>query len=357
MGPTPPHGRRHRRHHDPAAPSGPESDRPRPSTPLLATPPVTPPHTPSEHAATHDADLHGDRLVADTTAGGNAAVAPAATMPEPLGDPERRSTPVRQLQPLHHAALVGDLAQVQALVAAGADVNAKNERGFTPVLCACVGGRCDIIRFLVNQAGADIHAANTRGVTPLLAAARWGHTDAVDLLFLCGADADAARADAQGTTPLHEAAAGGHLAMAVKLCGLGAPVNCVTAQGVTPLNLAAERGYVELAQYLLTEGADVDLADCKTGDTALHRAARAGEFSMVRLLLQHRAQPQARNAEGLRAIDVATDPTVRAILAAARPYVPPLERLCLSAARLHWGRYSEAVRDSLPSPLFHALEH
>ena len=86
--------------------------------------------------------------------------------------------PQARWQALHLAALTGDLENVRALLPAAAEaagggggdeVNVRNERGYTPLMCASIGGRCDVLAFLLAR-GADVHVANDRGVTPLLAA-------------------------------------------------------------------------------------------------------------------------------------------------------------------------------------------
>lgn len=70
-------------------------------------------------------------------------------------------------QPLHLAAAANDLQTVQRLLAGGADVNAKDAAGDTPLLKAADGLHLDVIRLLVG-ARADVNTRNTRDETALL---------------------------------------------------------------------------------------------------------------------------------------------------------------------------------------------
>jgi ankyrin repeat protein len=90
------------------------------------------------------------------------------------------------------AAHAGDLAQVQRLLAAGADVNARDENGWSPLMQACYNaelkhGHADIVQALID-AGADIEAPIGYGVRPLMLAAGYGETAVVEALLKAGAD-------------------------------------------------------------------------------------------------------------------------------------------------------------------------
>jgi ankyrin repeat protein len=67
--------------------------------------------------------------------------------------------------PLHYAALYGTPAIIQALLAAGADVMARNELGWTPLHRAAVSGTPASVQALL-AAGADGKAKNKEGKTP-----------------------------------------------------------------------------------------------------------------------------------------------------------------------------------------------
>ena len=81
--------------------------------------------------------------------------------------------------PLHEAASEGHTDVVIALIAAGADVNAQNERGYTPLHWAADRGHTETVRALIDS-GADVNLADNSGWTPLHPAASSGHTETVE---------------------------------------------------------------------------------------------------------------------------------------------------------------------------------
>jgi ankyrin repeat protein len=90
------------------------------------------------------------------------------------------------------AAYAGDLEQVKQLLAAGADVNATDETGWTALMKACYNaeqkrGFADVVQVLID-AGANIEAPIGYGVRPLMLAAGYGETAVVDALLKAGAD-------------------------------------------------------------------------------------------------------------------------------------------------------------------------
>jgi ankyrin repeat protein len=76
-------------------------------------------------------------------------------------------------RPLHWAAYQDDLAKVDQLIRAGANVNAANDIGATPLWAASVNGSAPIVTRLLD-AGAKPDAALLTGESPLMAAARAG---------------------------------------------------------------------------------------------------------------------------------------------------------------------------------------
>jgi rhodanese-related sulfurtransferase len=89
--------------------------------------------------------------------------------------------------PLMRASHKGDGAAVRMLIAAGAQLDARDADGNNALWLACVGKHLDIIDMLID-AGVDIGNRNDNGATPLMYAASSGNAAVVDRLLVHGAD-------------------------------------------------------------------------------------------------------------------------------------------------------------------------
>ncbi|HUT52061.1 MAG TPA: ankyrin repeat domain-containing protein [bacterium] len=113
---------------------------------------------------------------------------------------------------------------------------------------------CDVRQCLdLLDRGADVNAADEDGCTPLIWAALSGKRETVELLIARGGDVNCK--DSDGQTPLHIAATTGDVAMARLLIEKGADVNARDYFGITPLRSAA----------LNEDSAMVDLLSSKGG--------------------------------------------------------------------------------------------
>src|SRR5262245_6342734 len=136
------------------------------------------------------------------------------------------------------------------------------------------------IRTLLDN-GADVNARDAKGNTPLILASLYASPECVQLLIEKGADANAA--NMAGATPLIRAATS--YVKARLLVAAGANVRVRTALGNTPLLLAARRaGNSRTVQLLLERGADATEPNA-AGLSPILSGAASGDLKTVRLLL------------------------------------------------------------------------
>ncbi len=138
---------------------------------------------------------------------------------------------------LHEAAAVGSLSATELILRIGADPDARDGGGHTPLYC--LGNECgverggDVVRALVH-AGADVNAHDgVKHCTPLHMAARRGTLAIAEALLDCGANIEAR--DSVGDTPLRRAVNCGKLALASLLLARGADARSVGSKGATPI--------------------------------------------------------------------------------------------------------------------------
>jgi hypothetical protein len=142
---------------------------------------------------------------------------------------------------LQAAVSSNDPAMAKVLLAAGANVNAKDAAHETPLHDAAVKGRTGVAKVLL-AAGADVNARDEDGYTPLHSAAIWGHLELARMLVAAGADVNAP--DRNRETPLHLVASRRVPPLAVYadvtrlLLDAGARPNVKAADGSTPLSRA-----------------------------------------------------------------------------------------------------------------------
>jgi ankyrin repeat protein len=152
--------------------------------------------------------------------------------------------------------------------------------------------------------GADVNAPDKRGWTPLLHAAVRGKTECAAVLIAKGAKLDPR--DSTQKTPLHYAADRGYLELAKLLVESGADLSAKDDESWTPLHNAAEKDRVDVAAYLIAKGAVVD-APSRRGGTPLHEAAASASADMIKLLLKSAADKSIKASNGKIPLDYAVE--------------------------------------------------
>jgi ankyrin repeat protein len=190
---------------------------------------------------------------------------------------------------------------VALLIEKGADVNAANAAGATALIRAATS--YEKARLLVD-AGAEVRVRTALGNTPLtLAARRAGNSRTVRLLLERGADATAH--NNAGISPVLAGAAGGDVGTVRLLLDAGAkaddfpisdqPAVAGVAAGMrTPLMWAAYHNNVPLARLLLERGADPNQATYF--GSPLSQACWSNSLEAAAFLIAHGANVNGRDA-------------------------------------------------------------
>jgi ankyrin repeat protein len=214
---------------------------------------------------------------------------------------------------------------VQLLLDSGADVNAQNEAGLTPLFYACQANDVGIATCLLNH-GAQPNIGDKSGTTPLHWALSYGLPTLAIHLIEKGANVNAINKK-YGETALMEAAAYNYHHSVALLIAKGAEVNIIARQSYSalsraagndrddirilallidqgaainddmafaPLMEAASNGNIRIATLLIEKGADVNAVSKRRGGiTALRDAVFACDMAMTRLLVAHGADVKA----------------------------------------------------------------
>ena len=135
-------------------------------------------------------------------------------------------------------------------------VNVKDEVfGETLLHWAVKWGSQAMMEFLIEQ-GADVNAVNKKGATPLFIASFHGDREAMSLLIEEGADVNAGKEGNLNSTPLHWAAFNGHTESVKLLLAGGADADIENNLGLTPLDFALMRDRFDIARLLADDFLD-----------------------------------------------------------------------------------------------------
>lgn len=229
---------------------------------------------------------------------------------------------------LHDFVSAGNTKLLQRQLALGADINMKNEDGFSPLHCAVRNGQSAMVGFLlkaganVNQqsqfkgntplhfsvlqddstiteklllAGADLTVRNKKGESPLCRAVSV-NSPSVSVLLEAGSVSDNATCPEEGC--LFCASRSGCIVMLEEIIRGLEDLNRLSSQGISALHYAVHAGQIEVVRLLLENGADVNIRD-KRDRTPLHQAVRADDSSeLIDLLVENGADLEACDYNG-----------------------------------------------------------
>lgn len=159
------------------------------------------------------------------------------------------------------------ITAIKAAVNSGADINREDpDSGRTLLHDAAVHQSPELVAALIDK-GANINAADKKGCTPLILAVQSNDGKIAELLISKGADRNSR--DVYGYTALLWALYYEYFDLAKALIKKGADVNIADDKGKTPLMISCEKEQIEIAKALIGKGADVcafDESGCKASD-------------------------------------------------------------------------------------------
>jgi ankyrin repeat protein len=205
-----------------------------------------------------------------------------------------------------------DADKMRLLLDRGANVNARAKSRFSALMVAAQYQEGDAAINLLLDRGAQVappaDGQPVFSANPFFLASYAGNTKSLKRLLSSGSKLDDAMIviGTSRATPMLGAFKFGDLETALALIDLGAPVDFADGNGITMLSRSVLNNEVEMARMLIARGANVNSVD-KMGMTPLLWAAAMdfGDTAMSELLLKAGARRDAKNKDGLTALDLA----------------------------------------------------
>jgi ankyrin repeat protein len=205
-----------------------------------------------------------------------------------------------------------DVDKMKLLLDRGAKVNARAQSRFSALMVAAQYQDSAAAMNLLLDRGADVgppaEGAPVFNANPFFLASYAGNAAVLKRLKDAGAKIDEPMTliGTSRTTPLLGAFKFGDTEVARTLFELGTPIEFADGNGITMLGRAALNNEVTMAKTLIERGANVNVVD-KLGMTPLLWAAAMdfGDPAMIELLLKSGAKADARNKDGLTALELA----------------------------------------------------
>ncbi|KAK3893875.1 hypothetical protein Pcinc_002317 [Petrolisthes cinctipes] len=186
------------------------------------------------------------------------------------------------------------VSMVELLTSYGAEVNARDKYGQTPLHFAAMTGNIGAAAVLVVDCGASVEIEDNQQMTPLIVASTYGYLDMVELFLK--AKANPRHVDSSKQTALHRAARGGHLAVVEVLLAASVEgkqfdtfLNAQDNKRKSALYHACNSAHLQVVRVLVDGGADVNTETVNLA-TPLHAAASVGNTDIISLLLKQGAK-------------------------------------------------------------------
>jgi len=161
------------------------------------------------------------------------------------------NAPTKSLQ---QAAVDCDVEQIKLHIAKGANLNAPDQFGYTPLMRVIQRPSVEAAKVIIESGKADVNAKDRTGRTALTVSASNGNKEIVELLLASGADVKGK--DNNDWTALHGAVQVGQIEVVEMLVKKGADVNATARTGQTPYTMALQgaAGRPEIAELLKQNG-------------------------------------------------------------------------------------------------------
>lgn len=181
---------------------------------------------------------------------------------------------------------------IDYLIEHGAKVNRQDKQGRTPLLHAAEEGKTEVVRVLLKHDADPGLKPSSGGWSALDAAIHYKHQDIVELMTQSVKPGAA-------NSGLITAAAEGLNDMVRKFIAQKADLNAQNEAGMTAVMAAVDKAHADTVKILLEAGANPDLVDkggygSINGETALCMASRNKSLEIVSVLLQVKADVDAR---------------------------------------------------------------
>ena len=178
----------------------------------------------------------------------------------------------------------------------GVPIDLANQHQETPLLLAASQPRSQAVIEAIIAAGANVNLPDPTGDTPAIRAIRANQP--VNVQLLLQAEADLNTPDAQGHAPLFIALPTNNGDFIAQFAQAGINLDQYNAKGLTPLLYATSKNLHRMVDPLITNGAKVDYPMQGNGVTPLMLAARLGHTKIQGTLKRHKASHRARDIAG-----------------------------------------------------------